>query len=235
MNVKKLFRDHGADIFSILAGIGVFATGIAAYNAGKDEGSKGTVDEEGECQKTNLLLPVSLGTVTISCIGAARYFGFKKEESLLAASAVLSSYCIRRSKSEYGDSGRIPNLNEVEDTGTGDIIFIEDFTGRQFRASREHVDWALARYEEEFCIKNHATLNELYSFLELPTTCAGEVFGWSVNQNCPKEYQTDDFIEYDYALTKLGICYRYYEGLGYVIFYPNLPILDIAGTGGPHE
>ena len=229
----EFFKKHGATILSILAGLGVVATGVSAYQDGKNARDKedSSGDTLQEPKRTVSIQTISLGAGTIGAIAASRYLGYRTETELLAALGVLSAYVGKRRE---GEDYRLVS-SELEDAGTGDIIFIEDFTGRRFRASREHVDWALARYEEEFCIKNHATLNELYSFLELPKTCAGEVFGWSVNQNCPKEYQSDDFIEYDYALTKLGICYRYYEGLGYVIFYPNLPILDIAGTGGPHE
>ena len=251
MNVKqtgKRFRrfmvDHGADIFSVLAGIGVIATGITAYDAGQNAKNQATESESGENDRKSLLIrPVLCASGTIACIGAARYFGLKKEESLLAASAVLASY-ISRSNTEGGTECNTSNVSTsddkqvlrrtertVEDTGTGDIIFIEDFTGRRFKASWEAYEHAKQQLQYKFSIAGFVCLNDFYELLGLSETAAGEVLGWTVDQMIMDPYYVGGDMYYEDALTQL--CIEEDDGPddSKIIYYCVLPIGSLAGIG----
>ena len=235
---KRFIKDHGADLFSILAGIGVIATGITAYTAGRNAKNEMDGSDERRTRARDVLVPVSVGAGTIACIGAARYCGYKKEESLLAASAVLSSYLARGKRGDLteedarDDNSRDFDPTDIEDTGTGEAIFIEDFTGRKFKASMEVVEYAIRKLQEDFEVCNCATLNTFYGLLGLSETSAGDMLGWSVNQSILDPYIDDlDYDSMKDGLTDLGIFIENWIGVGYVIHYPILPISGLAGIG----
>lgn len=236
-STRKIIKDHGADIFSVLAGIGVITTGISAYNAGKNASNESDFKYvESKLDKRYLLRPILFGTGTIGCIGAARYFGLKKEESLLAACSVLSLYSQRKRVTPevcepVGGSGYFDS-SDIEDTGTGDVTFIEDFTGRKFKSNMQNVLYSIERLQELFSIGNCATLNDFYELLGIHTTTAGDVLGWSVNQTVLDPYlNEEDYDEMINALVDLRITIKYWEGIGYVIHYPVMPIGGLAGCG----
>lgn len=247
----RVLSDHKADIFSILAGIGVIATGVTAYSAGKAQGSETTDTDDGEGQRSwkVLILPVSCGAATIGCIGAARYYGKRTEKELLAASALLASYISSKERerkingdADRGDtngeaSERNRELGEIEDTGTGDVIFIEDFTGRRFKASWEAYEYAKRKLQENFSICGFATLNDFYGLLNLSETPAGEVLGWTVDQMILDPFYdgegpySEDQLYYSDALTRLCIEEDNGSNDEVIIYYCILPIGSLAGIG----
>ena len=233
---RKFVSRYGADIFSILAGIGVVATGITAFNAGRC-----SIDECGSeevSKRQNLRLPIIFGSTTIACIAGARYCGKLREESLLAACSVLALYSQRkdRERDSGGDTKTEPIYRDTEpdteSTGTGELLFVEDLTGRRFTASVTHVKDCIQQLQDEFERHNFVPLNSFYGYLGISTTSAGDILGWSVNQSILDPYLNDeDYDDMKYALTDLGIMVRYYEGLGYVIHYPVMPVGGLAGVG----
>lgn len=247
---KKFIKRHGADIFSVIAAIGVFATGVSAFIAGKKISSQTELRETEELsteagqtdirkRKSNaklLVPPVVFGTITLGSIAASRLLGRKREESLLAASAALTAYYSRRCKLEEkntgrGEGSRVPRT-DIEDTGRGEMIFIEDFTGRMFKSDMENVLFAIRQLQEDFSIANCATLNDFYELLGVHTTTAGDVLGWSVNQTILDPYlDEEDYDDMTNALIDLRITIKYWEGVGYVIHYPVMPIGGLAGCG----
>ena len=235
---KRVLRDHGADIFSVLAGIGVIATGVSAYNAGKNE----QILETDECERShkvsNLLVPISCGAGTIGCIYAARKYGKLKEESLLAACSVLALYGKR--KEQAGDSETVRGIQalsvdsgtSIENTGYGDIIFTEDLTGRRFKSSLESVYSAIDLLQDEFKRHNFVPLNSFYAYLGIQPTSAGDILGWSVNQSILDPYLDEvDYSDMKDALTDLGIFVKDYPVIGWVIHYPVMPLAGIPGVG----
>ena len=185
----RFIKRHGADIFAVLAGIGVVATGVSAYSAGKEmaglqelrESEDPDIREDGddEDRRSNakvLARPVLFGVGTIGAIAASRYFGYKREESLLAASSVLALYARGQNRS---DEVRHSGPSDIEDTGTGDIIFTETFTGRRFKASMELYEHAMTVLQDHFSICGIAQLNELYELMTVEETCAGEILAWT--------------------------------------------------------
>lgn len=252
---KKFIKRHGADIFSVIAAIGVFATGVSAFIAGKKISSQTELRETEELsteagqtdnrkRKSNaklLVPPVVFGAITLGSIAASRVLGRKREESLLAASAALTAYYTSKGRIGRNEGDRTYNSTgvcktseerEVEDTGRGEMIFIEDFTGRMFKSDMENVLFAIRQLQEDFSIANCATLNDFYELLGVHTTTAGDVLGWSVNQTILDPYlDEEDYDDMTNALIDLRITIKYWEGVGYVIHYPVMPIGGLAGCG----
>lgn len=243
---KRFLTNHGADIFSVLAGIGVIATGVTAFNAGKNTISqKNAMHNESEQQssKKYLLKPVLFGAGTIGCIYGARHYGKLKEESLLAACSVLALYARRKdsiSNTELEISACESRCNRgndtkkhiIEDTGYGDIIFTEDLTGRRFKSSLESVYSAIDLLQNEFERHNFVPLNSFYTYLGIQPTAAGDILGWSVNQSILDPYLDEvDYADMKDALTDLGIFVKDYPVIGWVIHYPVMPLAGIPGVG----
>ncbi len=230
---KKVLRDHGADIFSVLAAGFVVATGITAYNAGNNEVSFS--DDERKRKVHNLLIPVSCGTASIACIAGARYCGKLREESLLAACSALALYTQRANG--QGDNKEDFRTNvctnsDIEDTGTGEIVFEETFTGRKFLASMDVVEYALRKLQENFSICGFASLNDLYGLIGIKETAAGESLAWTSDQMVlDPDYIPGDFFEYREALTTLAIQLQQVSENEYVLHYNILPIGSLAGIG----
>lgn len=235
---KRILRDHGADIFSVLAGIGVIATGVSAYQAGNNAKYSGNDASEKECEKLcNLLVPLSCGTATIGCIYAARKYGKLKEESLLAACSTLALYARRKEQAndrayEQAASMGVESGTDVEDTGTGEIIFIETFTDRRFKASIEVVEHALHKLQETFSICGYVSLNDFYSLLGIEETASGEILGWTADQMVlDPDYKPGNFFEYREALTELAIHLSKVDDNTYELHYNILPVGSLAGIG----
>lgn len=234
---KRFLTNHGADIFSVLAGIGVIATGISAYQAGNNTEHRTDNTSETKCEKMgNLRVPLLCGTGTIASIYAARKFGKLKEESLLAACSALALYAGRKeqignSETEMYDS-RDLNATNIETTGYGDIIFTEDLTGRRFKSSLESVYSAIDLLQDEFKRHNFVPLNSFYAYLGIQPTSAGDILGWSVNQSILDPYLDEvDYADMKDALTDLGIFVKDYPVIGWVIHYPVMPIGGLPGVG----
>lgn len=241
---KRFLTNHGADIFSVLAGIGVIATGISAYQAGNNTEHRTDNTSETKCEKMgNLRVPLLCGTGTIASIYAARKFGKLKEESLLAACSVLALYARRKdsiSNTELEISACESRCNRgndtkkhiIEDTGYGDIIFTEDLTGRRFKSSLESVYSAIDLLQNEFERHNFVPLNSFYTYLGIQPTAAGDILGWSVNQSILDPYLDEvDYADMKDALTDLGIFVKDYPVIGWVIHYPVMPLAGIPGVG----
>lgn len=238
---NRMLKTYGADIFAIAAGIGVFATSVCSYYGGKASVLQN--DEEpgsAEWFKTQckILAPTMFATgITIACIGGSRHYGRLREKRLSEACAVLGAYIASRSDSRGKETNGNRRRNGehdqvVEDTGTGDIIFVETFTGRRFKASLEVYEYAIRKLQDNFSICGFATLNDFYALLGIDETMSGEVLAWTSDQMVLDPYYEpgDDFI-YDEALTELAIQLRKIGENEYEIHYNVLPIGSLAGIG----
>lgn len=244
---KRSIRGYEADILSIAAGVGVISTGVLAFNAGKTIAMQDFSDysqKERILEILRILVPtMAVSTATIGCIGASRVIGRKRERSLLEACTLLSAYISGNDRLEEKDtrggkgSGvhRSPakSNTDIEDTGTGDIIFIETFTGRRIKASMELYEHAIKTLQDRFSICGVVTLNELYELMTVEETAAGEVLAWTSDQMVldPDYIPGEDYFSYDEALTKLAIQLHKVGPKLYEIHYNILPIGSLAGIG----
>ena len=243
-STERLIRGHEADILAIVAGVGVISTGVLAYNAGKESAMQDFSElstTERIIKSLRILAPTMVvTTATIGALCASRHFGRKRERCLAETCAILSSYISRGEKLEEKDSRggkrsrlqRDIDLSDVEDTGTGDIIFIEVFTGRKIKASMEVYEYAIRKLQENFSICGIALLNDLYGLMNAEETAAGEVLAWTSDQMIlDPDYIPGNNFRYDEALTELAIQLHKIDDKTYEIHYNVLPIGSLAGIG----
>lgn len=244
-STKRAIRGHEADLLSIVAGVGVVTTGVLAFNAGKTIAMQDFSDcspEERIVSYLRILAPtMAVSAATIACIGTSRLIGRKREKGLLETCAILSAYIsgnegLEEKDSRGGNRSRVQrdiDLSDVEDTGTGDIIFIETFTGRKFKASMQLYEQAMQILQEHFSICGFVLLNEFYKLMTVEETAAGEVLAWTSDQMVldPDYIPGEDYFSYDDALTNLAIQLNKVGPKEYEIHYIVLPIGSLAGIG----
>lgn len=244
-SAKRAIRGHEADLLSIVAGVGVVTTGVLAFNAGKTIAVQDFSDcstEERIVSCLRILAPtMAVSAATITCVCASRLIGRKREKGLLETCALLSAYISGNERLEEKDTRggkgsrvqRDIDLSDVEDTGTGDIIFIETFTGRKIKASMELYEHAIKTMQDHFSICGVVQLNEFYELMTVEETAAGEVLAWTSDQMVldPDYIPGEDYFCYDDALTKLAIQLHKVGHKEYEIHYNILPIGSLAGIG----
>lgn len=110
-----------------------------------------------------------------------------------------------------------------EDTGYGDELFVEEFSGRYFLSSKLKVIQAEKRVNELFQVRGYATLNDFYDFLGLPKTELGKRLEW----NAYPEYELGvQEVLFDHWMLEPGITNIRFE-TGYRIKYENIPEMAI--------
>ena len=238
-----MLKTHGADILAITAGVGTIATGVCAYYGGKASVLQN--DEEPGTAKwfrkqLEILAPTLLVTgATLACIGGSRHYGRLREKRLGEACALLAAAYQnresgRRDSKANGAKRQHGNLADIEDTGTGDIIFTEDFTGRRFKASMEVYEYAVRKLQENFSICQFAMLNDFYGLLGIEEVPGGEVLAWTSDQMIldPDYIPGEDYFGYDEALTDLCIqLEEVVKDKEYIIHYNVWPVGSLAGIG----
>lgn len=80
----------------------------------------------------------------------------------------------------------------VEETGRGDLLCYEGYSGRWFRSSEEAVRRAINTLNDRFEAGEYLALNDFYELLGIETTHFGHQYGW-----CPNSDYYDFPIEID--------------------------------------
>lgn len=252
-SAERFIKRYGADIFAVLAGGFTIAAGVSAFNTGKKIGSKEALcrtedthtetgqedNESGESNAKLLVQPVVFSTVAVGSIALSRVLGRKREESLLAACSVLALYAKRKEQISGAESeirepvggSRHFDASNLESTDTGDVLFIEDFTGRKFRTTWGAYEDAKRKLQEQFSISQSVVLNDFYELLGLEKTNAGEILGWTIDQMILDRFYDGETIPYEDALTQLCIEEDTDDDGNVIIYYCILPIGGLAGVG----
>lgn len=81
----------------------------------------------------------------------------------------------------------------IEETGNGDLLCFEGYSGRIFRSSKEAVDEAIRKLDDMFLEEKYCCFNDFYRFLGIEQTHFGHQYGW-VNaedwyENLPLDFQ----------------------------------------------
>jgi len=94
-------------------------------------------------------------------------------------------------------------INDIEETGCGSALFIDDWTGTIFRSSVEQIDKAINKIQFDMNNGfNDAALNELRSEMCLKSVGGGRNYGWVASDHLDKR------IEYgQYKGTPCGVLY----------------------------
>ena len=97
---------------------------------------------------------------------------------------------IKHEAKEFFHNGEAYSIAGVEETGTGKLLCIEGWNGRVFRASKEHVDAAVAKFKAMYEVDHSGVcFNDLYRLLRIVETHVGNRFGW------PYGYEYHDIIK----------------------------------------
>ncbi len=103
----------------------------------------------------------------------------KKDEKL---ATVMTPSEVRKA-----DKLKKKRFKDVIDTGYGEDLFIEDYTGVVFRSDRQTVEMGLKRFNDILRERKAATFNDLYRCLGLPENDFGSKHIWFVTgegSNC---------------------------------------------------
>lgn len=71
----------------------------------------------------------------------------------------------------------------IEDTGNGNLLVVEGYSGRWFWSSIEAVKEALDSISERFKDGEYLALNDMYEALGIEKTHFGHQFGWPANED----------------------------------------------------
>lgn len=140
----------------------------------------------------------------------------------------------KRMAAEIVHNGEKFSIPAIEETGHGDLLCIEGWSGRAFRSSREHVEAAVSKFKARYEVDHESeNMNDLYDLLGIRETHMGHYFGYpnyySMNadgsvyneyfdqldiyidyaDNVPEFNEPALFIEYGYDSYPLG-CYPEY-------------------------
>lgn len=144
--------------------------------------------------------PAIMAAATITCILGAHKIHLQREAALAAAYTLMDSrYKEYREKviSELGekkerkiqDDMAQKKVNTTYDpenglnlirTRFGNVLFMDSFTGRYFTSSYEHIEKAQIHITKMAQLNHSASLNDLFDFLEIPTTKHCDLIGWNI-------------------------------------------------------
>lgn len=85
----------------------------------------------------------------------------------------------------------------IEETGHGNLLCYDGFSGRFFRASEDWVREALDKFNNEYVeCKNYICWNDLYELLGISVTHFGNRYGYAANM----DYRNCDMLDFDITL-----------------------------------
>lgn len=189
---KQLLLSVGAITGMCCAvGTAVYATPKAKELADKYKDDK----VEAAKRVAPLYIPTFLSFIAATgCIFAKDYISKKDLLALTASTTAATSYLAAnrdKLKKQILENPRVKNLKNaliptkeefkhqtIEETGHGDLLVIEGYSGRIFRSSAEAVEDAEKRLSEKFMEEKYACLNDFYTELGIELTHFGHQWGW---------------------------------------------------------
>ena len=207
-------KKNASTILTCIGAVGVVATSILAVKATPKalDLIKKAEEEKGEdLTKTEVVkvagpayIPaVVTGVTTIACIFGANTLNKRQQASLMSAYALLdNSYKDYRGKVKdlYGEESDEEVIEEIAkdkyqeetfiDEDDGKKLFYDSFSGRYFRSTIEKVQQAEYELNRDLSMRDYATLNEFYDYLDLPPIAGGDDLGWSTGMNFDYYWQS---------------------------------------------
>lgn len=194
-------------VLTIVGCVGVAVTGVLSARAAV-EADHDIQEEQAKCEEpigkkeavkltwTRYIPAVLSGALTIAAIVASHKLSAKE---IAALSATCTYLAANRNKLEekirerYGDeeledihtevtkelmSRTVSGNVSVENTGHGNLLCLDGYSGRYFRSSKEAVDDAIAILNDEYCQGEYLSFNDLYRLWGIGETHFGNQFGW---------------------------------------------------------
>ena len=159
-------------------------------------------------------IPAAISTgATLFCIVGSTYISAKQIAALTASVAAIRAsrdQLEQAIREKYGDEALVelkkkmtlfkPEKEVViikttaEETGNGDLLCFEGYSGRWFRSSPEAVKKAIDELEDQIRRYDCASLNDFYRFLGIEETHFGNEHGWIDYEydSCVEEYRDGD-------------------------------------------
>lgn len=208
--VGALAIEHAPTVLTISAIGGVGATAVLSWRSAvriKDikieldytSEQKPTRKEYVKASWKELVPPVLMGAATIACIIGAHRIHMQRQAAIAAAYSILNDkYAEYRSEvtKELGDKKERKIVDKlaqekinktygagptnIYQTRFGDVLFMDDWTGRFFYSSYEAVEKAKLALTAKAQSQIFVSLNQFYELLEIPTTTCGRHVGWNV-------------------------------------------------------
>ena len=103
--------------------------------------------------------------------------------------------------SPYAYCPKYPEVGSIENTGNGDLLCLEGYSGRWFLSSETAVRDAIAHFQRRFENGEYLSLNDFYEELGITTSHFGHQYGWAANTDyydAPLDFETtliDDYLD----------------------------------------
>lgn len=199
-------RRNAPTILTSLGGAGVIATAVMAAKAApkalqhleaaeKAKGEKLTKLETVKAAGVVYIPTILMGATTIACIFGANILNKRQQAALMSAYALLdNSYKEYKTKVTelYGEDAdhevkseiakdKYENLDIQKEDGKE--LFFDAFSGHYFHSTPAAVKEAEYQLNRDLVMRDYATLNEFYDYLDIPRIPSGDELGWSSGMN----------------------------------------------------
>lgn len=207
-------KRNGSTILTCVGAVGVVVTSILAVKAtpkAMERLEKAEEEKGGELTKMEVVkvagpayIPaVVTGASTIACIFGANTLNKRQQAALMSAYALLdNSYKDYKNKvkelhGEEADQEIVEEIakdkyeeEKIVDDEDGKKLFFDTFSGRYFRSTIEKVQQAEYELNRDLSMRDYATVNEFYDYLDLPPIAGGDDLGWSTGMNFDYYWQS---------------------------------------------
>jgi Family of unknown function (DUF6353) len=219
--VGKLTADNSPSILTVIGVTGTlttaYLTGRATFKAGdlirKHNNDLDITDqymppkEKFELVWKEYVPVVATGLLTVAAIIGANRIGTRRAAAL-AAAYTLSEKAFEQYREKILEklgpakeqtardeiaAARVRETppGEVIITGNGNVLFMDQYTGRYFQSDMETVKGAVNKLNYELNQNMYASLNDFYGIIGLDATSVGEELGWT----------SDKLMDVDFSAT----------------------------------
>lgn len=204
---ERLITNHSTEILTAVGVIGTVATGILATKATvkavdvlEQENLRGEDTPKKEIVKATWKLyipPISVAAVTCTAIVLSNRISAKRLTALGAAYTLADKAHTeyeakvkemfgenKEQKVKDGVAQDLLNANPysnayVHNANGGNVMFYDAWTGRYFTSDKQTVMDAVNHVNHSIVKGDYASLNELYSWLAIPTVPSADAVGWN--------------------------------------------------------
>lgn len=100
---------------------------------------------------------------------AKKMLGDKKEEK------------VREAVAQKTINDNPPNYANVIETGQGDILCYDTYTGKYYKSKPASIDKAVNDFNKDLMQEDYMSLNDLHERIGLPYSSLGDEFGWHID------------------------------------------------------
>lgn len=212
-HTKLFLSRNGSTILTCMGGVGLVATAVLTAkatpkamarveDAREEKGEELTKAETAIAAAPAYIPPIITGAATLVCMFGANMLSKRQQASLVSAYALLdSSYKEYRNKVNdlYGEAADDNVKAEIAkdkyeesdiETNPELKLFYDEFSGRYFNSTIEKVQQAEYEINRDLNMRDYATVNEFYEYLDIEPIDGGDEIGWSTGMNFDRYWQS---------------------------------------------